>query len=128
MTQKEKEQIAIAPILLDADCAVEGLKYDAKSVAETFGKVIGAEFYYWIGYSDYCTAAFDNEKIFNMDEMLVVLTRLSHWVDVYGSLLAVRCAINDWWDYATDISNEEHVTINLVTWLLAHQKKEASDE
>ena len=63
-----------------------------------------------------------------MDEMLVVLTRLSHWIDVYGSLLAVRCAINDWWDYATDISNEDHVTINLITWLLAHQKKEASDE
>ena len=50
MTEKEKEQIAIAPILLDVDCAVEGLKVDAKSVAETFGKVIGAEFYYWIGY------------------------------------------------------------------------------
>ena len=123
MTEKEKEQIAIAPILLDVDCAVEGLKVDAKSIAETFGKVIGAEFYYWIGYTDYCTAAFDNEKIFNMDEMLVVLTRLSHWVDVYGSLLAVRCAINDWWDYATDISREDHVTINLNAWLMGKRPK-----
>lgn len=46
MTEKEKEQIAIAGILQDVGCAVEGLKYDAKSVAETFGKVIGAEFFF----------------------------------------------------------------------------------
>ena len=92
MTQKEKEKMAIAGILQDVDCAVEGLKVDALSIADTFGKVIGAEFDYWFGAVDYCSAAFNNEKIFNMDEMLVVLTRLSHWVDVYGSLLAVRCA------------------------------------
>ena len=128
MTEKEKEKIAMAGILQDVDCAVEGLKVDAKSIAETFGKLIGAEFDCWFGAADYCSAAFSNEKIFDMDEMLVVLTRLSHWVDVYGSLLAVRCAINDWWDYATDISREDHVTINLITWLLAHQKKEVSDE
>lgn len=123
MTQKEKEKIAIAPILQDVGCAVEGLKYDAKSVAETFGKVIGAEFDYWVGAVDYCSAIFGNDKAFDMYEMLVVLTRLSHWVDIYGSLLAVRCAINDWWDYATDISDKDHVTINLNSWLMGYQSK-----
>lgn len=123
MTQKEKEKIAIAGILQDVDCAVEGLKYDAKSIAETFGKVIGADFDFWIGVVDYCSAVFGNDKVFNIDEMLVVLTRLSHWVDIYGSLLAVRCAINDWWDYTTDMFGKDHVTINLHTWLMGYQPK-----
>lgn len=123
MTEKEKEQIAIAGILQDVGCAVEGLKYDAKSVAETFGKVIGAEFFfYWIGYSDYCTAAFDNEKTFDMVEMLVVLTKLSHWIEAYGSLLAVRCTINDWWDYTTETGEPERM-VPLLYWLTSHQPK-----
>ena len=113
----------MAGILQDVDCAVEGLKVDALSIAETFGKIIGAEFDYWFGAVDYCTAAFSNDKIFDMDEMLVVLTQLSHWVDVYGSLLAVRCAINDWWDYATDISGKGYVTINLNAWLMGKRPK-----
>ena len=123
MTEKEKEKIAMAGILLDVDCAVEGLKVDALSIAETFGKVIGAEFDYWFGVVDFCTAAFSNDKIFDMDEMLVVLTRLGHWVDVYGSLLAVRCAINDWLDYVTDISGKKYITINLNAWLMGKRPK-----
>lgn len=123
MTQKEKEKIAIAGILLDIDCAVEGLKVDARSIAETFGKVIGSEFDFWFGAIDYCTAAFENGKIFNMDEMLVVLMQLSHWVDVYGSLSAVRSAINDWWYYAAEILGDKHAKVNLYTWLKSHQSK-----
>lgn len=122
MTEKEKEQIAIAPILLDVDCAVEGLKVDALSIAETFGKVIGAEFDYWSGVVDYCTAVFSNDKIFDLVEMLVVLTKLRHWVKSYGSLLAVRCAINDWWDYTTETGEPERM-VTLLFWLTNHQPK-----
>lgn len=122
MTEKEKEKIAMAGILQDVDCAVEGMKYDANSIAETFGKVIGAEFDYWFGSVDFCTATFDNDKTFDMVEMLVVLTRLSHWVDVYGSLLAVRCAINDWWDYTTETGEPERM-VPLLYWLTSHQPK-----
>lgn len=122
MTEKEKEKIAIAGILQDVDFAVEGLKGDALSIAETFGKVIGAEFCYWFGAIDNCSAVFNNEKIFDMDEMLVVLTRLSHWVDVYGSLLALRCTINDWWDYITETGEPERM-VPLLYWLTSHQPK-----
>ena len=122
MTEKEKEKIAMAGILTDVDCAVEGLKYDAKSIAETFGKVIGAEFCYWWGSVDFCTAAFDNEKTFDLVEMLVVLTKLRHWVKAYGSLLAVRCTINDWWDYTTETGEPERM-VPLNYWLTSHQPK-----
>ena len=114
--------MAIAGILQDVDCAVEGLKVDALSIAETFGKVIGAEFEYWWGAVDFCTAAFDNDKTFDMVEMLVVLTKLSHWVEAYGSLLAVRCTINDWWDYTTETGEPERM-VPLLYWLTSHQPK-----
>ena len=122
MTEKEKEKIAMAGILQDVDCAVEGLKVDALSIAETFGKVIGAEFCYWFGAIDNYSAAFNNEKIFDMVEMLVVLTKLGYWVESYGSLLAVRCAINDWWDYTTETGEPERM-VPLLYWLTNHQPK-----
>ena len=122
MTEKEKEKIAMAGILQDVDFAVEGLKADALSIADTFGKVIGAEFCYWFGAIDYCSAAFNNEKIFDMVEMLVVLTKLGYWVESYGSLLAVRCAINDWWDYMTETGEPERM-VPLLYWLTNHQPK-----
>lgn len=92
------------------------------SIAETFGKVIGAEFDYWSGAVDYCTAVFSNDKIFDLVEMLVVLTKLRHWVKSYGSLLAVRCAINDWWDYTTETGEPERM-VPLLFWLTNHQPK-----
>lgn len=122
MTQKEKEKIAISGILLDVDCALEGLRVDAKSIAETFGKVIGSEFCDWVGAVDFCSAAFNNDKIFDMVEMLVVLTRLGHWVEAYGSLLAVRCTINDWWEYTTETGEPERM-VPLLYWLTSHQPK-----
>lgn len=122
MTEKEKEKIAMAGILQDVDWAVEGLKADALSIADTFGKVIGAEFCYWFGAIDNCSAVFNNEKIFDMDEMLVVLTKLGYWVESYGSLLAVRCAINDWWDYITETGEPERM-VPLLYWLTNHQPK-----
>ena len=112
----------MAGILQDVDCAVEGLKVDALSIAETFGKVIGAEFDYWFGAVDYCSAAFSNDKIFDIVEMLVVLTKLSYLVESYGSLLAVRCAINDWWDYTTETGEPERM-VPLLYWLTSHQPK-----
>lgn len=86
----------------------------ARALMTDFASIIDDTFQYWVGPVPGETAMF-TDMSFTMEEMRFVCLNLTEWVAKYGSLLAVRAQILDWWDYTTETG--EVRTISLFAWM-----------
>lgn len=114
MTQKEELE-GLTESFNKIGCYDEEYCHAARNLAVMFGNlIIDEQFEYWVGPVDCESAIFTNSS-FTTEEMRFVLCNLRHWVEKYGSLLGVKCAVKDWWDYTTETGEVRN--INLFSWM-----------